>query len=124
MKAYVWPFRTPDVCTGFWTEANWDDWVEGFRPADYYGARDDERAWRAYLNAKAREERLAFYVRHGAVQLCSRCDAALWPNERCGCDDDTWASCPECHEAGSVRPGHRVCLRCRLAPAPKPRGEQ
>lgn len=65
----VWPTGVPPVSTGFWTQASWDSFAEGFRPEGYLGGIHDAEAW-AKFDKKRRatwlkEQREDFYARHG-----------------------------------------------------------
>lgn len=46
-----WPTGVPPVCTGYWDQAAWDRFAEGYRPKGYTGGIHDDRA---YLIWKAR----------------------------------------------------------------------
>lgn len=61
----VWPIKAPPVYTGNWDRKAWETFEDGFRPKDYTGGRDDQKAWKEYLASKELNERVDFYAKYG-----------------------------------------------------------
>ena len=61
----VWPTEAPPVPTALWDQKAWENFEDGFRPSGYTGGREDQTAWKAYLDRQKLIERAAFYALSG-----------------------------------------------------------
>jgi len=67
----VWGFKVPPVCTAYWTETDWDNHAQQFRPIGYTGSQFDEKAYASWMDAQDKLNIRRFYASYGFDAICA-----------------------------------------------------